>query len=233
MANQSTHSMNPELKPNLGYDPATAMVPVASVGNVAQVLYTRNSLAAHNVAELIALAKKTPGGLTYGTAGIGTGGHLAMMLLETYAGIELNHVPFRGTAPATAAILSGQVDMMLDTMPTALPHLESRSVRALAVTTKTRHPRLPDVPSLTEAGFGDYEAVLYYAVYAHAGTPAATIARLGDAFEMTVAKPAVSAKLEEMGVDPLPVKRADLAAHVATDRARWGEVIRRRNIRID
>ena len=231
MGNQSTHSINPEIRENPGPDPAT-MVPIASVGNVAQVLYVRPSLAARSVPELIALAKARPAQLTYGTAGIGTGGHLAMMLLEAHAGIELNHIPFRGTAPATAAVLAGQIDMMIDTMPTALPHIQNEAVRALAVTTTTRHARLPQVPSLTESGFNDYEAVLYYALFAPPGTPDAIAAQLGEGFEATVAQPAVAKRLNEMGCDPLPVARANLAAHVAADRARWGAVIRRAGIRI-
>ncbi|MGX9964118.1 Bug family tripartite tricarboxylate transporter substrate binding protein [Roseomonas sp. F4] len=231
MANQSTHSINPEIRENPGLDPVT-MVPIASVGNVAQVLYVRPSLAARSVPELIALAKANPGQLTYGTAGIGTGGHLAMMLLEAHAGIALNHIPFRGTAPSTAAVLAGQVDMMIDTMPTALPHIQNDAVRPLAVTTTTRHARLPQVPSLTEAGFNDYEAVLYYALFAPPDTPEAIAARLGEGFEATVALPAVANRLTEMGCDPLPVPRAALAAHVAADRARWRAVIRRAGIRI-
>ncbi|MDB5416427.1 MAG: LacI family transcriptional regulator [Rubritepida sp.] len=233
MGNQSTHSINPEARTNLGYDPGTQLVPVASVGNVAQVIYVRNSLAVRDVPELIALAKSRPGEISYGSTGVGTGSHLAMMLLEGHAGIELNHVPFRGTAPATAALLAGQIDMAIDTMPTALPHINGGSVRAIAVTTTVRHPRLPDVAALPEVGFGDYEAVLYYALFAQADTPAPNLARLGDAFEATMALPAVSAKLLDMGIDPLPVPRAQLPAYIAADRARWGAVIRRAGIKVE
>jgi tripartite-type tricarboxylate transporter receptor subunit TctC len=233
MGNQSTHSINPEARNNLGYDPATGLVPIASVGNVAQVIYVRNSLGISDVASLIALAKARPGQISYGSTGVGTGSHLAMLLLEGHAGIELNHVPFRGTAPATAALLANQIDMAIDTMPTALPHINGGSVKPIAVTTLTRHPRLPAVPALPEAGFRDYEAVLYYALFAPAETPAPIVARLGDAFETVMAQPAVATKLLDMGVDPLPVKRADLAGYIATDRARWGGVIRRANVRVD
>lgn len=233
MGNQSTHSINPEARTNLTYDPGRRLVPIASVGNVAQVIYVRNGLGVGSVADLIAMAKARPGQISYGSTGVGTGSHLAMLLLEGHAGIELNHVPFRGTAPATAALLANQIDMAIDTMPTALPHINGGSVKPIAVTTLTRHPRLPDVPALPEAGFRDYEAVLYYALFVHADTPAPIVGWLGDKFEEVVAQPAVSAKLLDMGVDPLPVKRADLAAYIATDRARWGSVIRRANVRVE
>ncbi|WP_424810929.1 Bug family tripartite tricarboxylate transporter substrate binding protein [Roseococcus sp. YIM B11640] len=232
MGNQSTHSFNPEMR-TLGYDPAVSLVPIAAAGNVAQVIYVRNNLGVTDVAGLIALAKSRPGQISYGTSGVGTGTHLSMLLLESHAGIELNHVPFRGTAPATAALLAGQVDLTIDTMPTALPHIQSGSVRPIAVTTATRHPRLPDVPALTEAGFRDYEAVLYYALFVHADTPAPIVNWLGDKFEQLMAQPAVGTKLLDMGCDPLPVSRADLPAYIARDRARWGAVIRRANIRVE
>jgi len=233
MGNQSTHSINPEARTNLTYDPGRKLVPVASVGNVAQVIYVRKGLGVSSIAELIALAKARPGQISYGSTGVGTGSHLAMLLLESHAGIELNHVPFRGTAPATAALLGDQIDMAIDTMPTALPHINGGSVKPIAVTTLTRHPRLPDVPALPEAGFRDYEAVLYYALFVHADTPPAVVNWLGDRFESLLAQPRVAAKLLDMGVDPLPVKRADLPTYIATDRARWGAVIRRANIRVE
>lgn len=232
MGNQSTNSINPEARINPNADPAQKLVPIASVGNVAQVVYARNGLPVSNMAELIALAKARPGQISYGTSGVGAGGHLAMLLLETSAGIELNHIPFRGTAPATAALLANQVDIVIDTLPTALPHIQAGSVKTLAVTTAERHPRLPNIPPLAESLPG-YEAVLYYALFVHADTPPALVNWLGDRFEALVAQPGVAAKLTDMGCDPLPVKRGDLTAYIAADRARWGAVIRRANIRFE
>lgn len=232
MGNQSTNSINPEARINPNADPATKLVPIAAVGNVAQVVYVRNGLPVSSVAELIAMAKARPGQISYGTSGVGTGGHLAMLLLETNAGIELNHIPFRGTAPATAALLANQVDLVIDTLPTALPHIQAGSVKTIAVTTAGRHPRLPNIPPLSEF-LPDYEAVLYYALFVHADTPPAIVNWLGDRFETLMAQPNVGAKLIDMGCDPLPVKRGDLASYIAADRARWGAVIRRANIRVE
>nr|WP_314072787.1 tripartite tricarboxylate transporter substrate binding protein [uncultured Roseococcus sp.] len=232
LGNQSTNAINPEIK-RLTYDPATALVPLAAVGNVSNVLYARAGLPVRNLAELVTLAKARPGALTYGTAGMGSSTHLAMLLLESQAGIELTHVPYQGTSPATAAVLAGQIDMMFDTVPTALPHIHGGSVTPIAVTSRGRHARLPEVPSFAESGYPDYEAVLFYALFGPAGLPEAIVTRLGDAMEATIALPAVRAKLAEIGADPLPVRRQDLAAHIAADRARWAGVIRRAGLTLE
>ncbi|TCH98773.1 tripartite tricarboxylate transporter substrate binding protein [Roseococcus sp. SYP-B2431] len=232
LGNQSTNAINPEIK-RLTYNPATALVPLAAVGNVSNVLYARKGLPVSNLAGLVALAKARPGALTYGTAGIGSSTHLAMLLLESQAGIELTHVPYQGTSPATAAVLAGQIDMMFDTVPTAIPHIDGGSVTPIAVTSRGRHARLPQVPSFAESGYPDYEAVLFYVLFAPVGLPAPILVRLGDVLEATVALPAVRAKLAEIGADPLPVRRQDLAGHIAADRARWAEVIRRAGLTIE
>jgi len=226
LGNQSTNAINPEIK-RLTFDPATALVPLAAVGNVSNVLYARKGLPVRSLAQLVALAKARPGQLTYGTAGIGSSTHLAMLLLESQAGIELTHVPYQGTSPATAAVLAEQIDMMFDTVPTAIPHIQGGSVTPIAVTSRGRHARLPDVPSFAESGYPDYEAVLFYVLFGPAGLPAPILARLGDVLEATVALPEVRAKLADIGAEPLPVRRQDLAAHIAADRARWRDVIRR------
>ncbi|WP_421991822.1 Bug family tripartite tricarboxylate transporter substrate binding protein [Roseococcus sp.] len=232
LGNQSTNAINPEIK-RLTYDPATALAPLAAVGNVSNVLYARKDLPARNLAELVALAKARPGALTYGTAGMGSSTHLAMLLLESQAGIELTHVPYQGTSPATAAVLAGQIDMMFDTVPTAIPHIQGGSVTPIAVTSRGRHARLPNVPSFAESGYPDYEAVLFYVLFAPAGLPEPVLERLADALEATVALPAVRAKLADIGADPLPVRRQDLAAHIAADRARWAGVIRRAGLTLE
>lgn len=233
MGNLSTNSINPEIRSNLGYDPATGLTPIAAVGNVYMVLYARPDLPARNMAELIALAKARPGELTYGTAGVGSSTHLATLLLEASAGIQLNHIPFRGTAPATAAVLASQVDFTIDTVPTAVPHIGGGRVRALAITSRTRHPLMPDVPSFIEVGVLEHEIAIYNVLFAPAQTPQPIIDQLASAFEATVALPAVRARLAEIGVDAMAVPRAALAAYIAADRARWGAVIRRAGISID
>jgi len=233
MGNLSTNSINPEIRSNLGYEPATGLTPVAAVGNVYMVLYARPDLPARSMAELIALAKARPGELTYGTAGVGSSTHLATLLLETSAGIRLNHIPFRGTAPATAAVLGSQVDFTVDTVPTSIPHISGGKVRAMGITSRARHALMPDVPSFIELGIMEHEIAIYNVIFAPAQTPPAILDRLASAFEATVALPAVKARLAEIGVDQMAVPRATLAAYIAADRARWGAVIRRAGISLD
>jgi len=233
MGNLSTNSINPEIRRNLGYDPAIGLTPVAAVGNVYMVLYARPDLPVRSMAELIALAKARPGEVTYGTAGVGSSTHLAMLLLESSAGIRLNHIPFRGTAPATAAVLGSQIDLTIDTVPTAIPHIAGGKVRAIGITSRRRHALLPDLPSFIELGVIEHEIAVYNAIFAPAQTPAAILDRLGSAFEATVALPAVKARLAEIGVDEMAVPRAGLSAYIAADRARWGAVIRRAGITLD
>lgn len=233
LGNLSTNSINPEIRSNLGYDPGTALAPVAAIGNVYMVVYGRPDLPARTMAELIEMARARPGEVTYGTAGVGSSTHLAMLLLEASAGIRMNHIPFRGTAPATAAVLGSQIDLTIDTVPTAIPHIAAGNVRPLGTTTRGRHALLPDVPSFVELGIIENEIAIYNALFAPAQTPPAILERLGTAFEATVALPAVRARLSEMGVDEMAVPRGMLAAHIAADRARWREVIRRAGIMLD
>lgn len=226
MGSQATNSINPELYSDLTYDPARDLVPVAMVGGVGSVLYVRNSLDITSLRQLIDRARQRPGELTYGSAGNGGGSHLATALLETMADIRLTHVPYRGTAPATADVLAGQIDMLCDPIATGLPHVQGGRVRALAVTTPQRFPGLPEVPTFAEAGVPGYEAVSYYGLYAPVGLPPAVLAKLREAATAAIADPPTSRKLAEQGMVDLRLNPEQFAAYVAEDRRRWGQVIR-------
>ena len=232
MASQATNAINPALY-NLTFDPAKDLVPVAPVASVAHVLVVNPSVPAKTLQELLALARAEPGKLTFGSAGIGGATHLAMELLKSIAKVDLVHVPYRGTAPATTDVLGGRLTMMFDTLPTALPHIQSGGVRVLAVSTPQRHPVLPDVPTGAEAGVPGYDAVGWYGVFAPAGTPEPIVARLSSVIRAALEKPAFRARLAAQGVDPLPGDAAAFTAFVAKDRARWTEVIRAANIKVE
>ena len=232
MASQATNAINPALY-NLSFDPAKDLVPVAPVASVASVLVVHPSVRANTLQELLALAKAEPGKLTFGSAGIGGATHLAMELLKTLAGIDVVHVPYRGTAPAMTDVLGGRLSMMFDTVPTALPHIQSGGVRALAVSTPQRHPALPEVPAAAEAGVPGYDAVGWYAVFAPAGTPEPIVARLSSVIKAALEKPEFRARLTAQGVDPLPGDPDEFKAFVARDRARWTEVIRAAGIKVE
>lgn len=226
MGSQATNSINPELYADLTYDPARDLVPVAMVGGVGSILYVRNSLDVHSFQQLLERARQKPGELTYGSAGNGGGSHLAMALLETMARVRMTHVPYRGTAPATADVLAGQIDMLCDPVPTGMPHVLGGRVRALAVTTPRRLPALPDVPTMAEAGVPGYEAVSYYGLFAPAGVPAERLSILRAASAKVIAEPAMARRLDEQGVVDLGLGPDAFAEYVAQDRRRWREVIR-------
>ncbi|MBS7791628.1 tripartite tricarboxylate transporter substrate binding protein [Roseococcus sp. SDR] len=233
MGSQATNSINPELYRDSSFDPARDLVPVALVGGVGSIIYVRNSLEVRSLADLLALARRRPGELTYGSAGNGGAPHLSMALLEAMAGIRMTHVPYRGTAPATSDLLAGRIDAMSDPITTALPHVQAGAVRALAVTTPQRFPALPNLPTVAEAGVPGYEAVSYYGFFAPSAVPAEPLARLRAACAAAIADPAVARRLEEQGIVRLGLNPEQFAAYVATDRARWGRVIRDANITVN
>jgi tripartite-type tricarboxylate transporter receptor subunit TctC len=232
MGSQATNSINPELYRDLTYDPAKDLTPVALVGGVGSVLYVRNGLDVQTFQQLLERARAKPGTLTYGSAGNGGGSHLAMALLESMAKVQLTHVPYRGTAPATADVLAGQIDMLCDPVPTALPLLAAKQVRPLAVTTPERHPRLPEIPTMAEAGVPGYDAVSYYGFFAPVGVPEDILARLRSVSAKVIAEDAMGQRLAEQGVVRLGLGPSEFAAYVANDRKRWGDVIREAKITV-
>ncbi len=233
MGSQATNSINPELYRDNSFDPARDLTPVALVGGVGSIIYVRNSLDVRTLQQFLERARQKPGELTYGSAGNGGGSHLSMALLEAMAQIRLTHVPYRGTAPATADLLAGRIDAMSDPITTALPHVQAGAVRALAVTTPQRFPALRDLPTVAEAGVPGYEAVSYYGFFAPAGVPAEPLARLRAACAKVIADPAMGRRLEEQGIVRLGLNPEEFAAYVATDRAHWGRVIRDANITVN
>jgi tripartite-type tricarboxylate transporter receptor subunit TctC len=226
MGSQATNSINPPLYPDLPYDPAKDLVPVGAIGGVGSVLYTRNSLDVTSLRQLLDRARQNPGELTYGSAGNGGGSHLAMALLELMAGVKMTHVPYRGTAPATADVLAGQIDMLCDVITTGVPHITGGRVRALAVTTPERYPGLPNVPTMTEAGIPGYEAVSYYGLFAPSGVPGNILHTLRTALANVLADEAFVRKLADQGVMDLKLNPEQFAEYVAKDRQRWATVIR-------
>ncbi|MFC7473875.1 Bug family tripartite tricarboxylate transporter substrate binding protein [Dankookia sp. GCM10030260] len=232
MGSQATHATNPALQ-TLGYDPTVDLAVVAGVCGVPAVLVVHPSVPATTIAELVALARTRPGGIRYGSAGIGASTHLAAALFAHIAGIELTHVPYRGTAPATQDLLAGRIEMITDTLPTSLPHIQAGRLRALGVSTTARSPSLPAVPTIAEAGVTGYEALNWYAAYAPAATPEPALARLHEAFAEAVARPRFQARLAQQGMLPLPGSRAEIAAYAAADRQRWTALVLAANIRPD
>ena len=230
MGSQATNSVNPELYTDLPYDPAKDLVPVAPIGGVGNVLYVRNSLDITTLQQLIDRARANPESLSYGSAGNGGSIHLAMALMENMTGVRMTHVPYRGTAPASADVIGNKIDMLCDVITTGVPQVMGGRVRAIAVTTPQRYPGLPDVPTFAEAGIPGYEAVSYYGLFAPAGTPAPVLATLRASALKVLSDQAIAKKLSEQGIVDLGLTPEAFAGYVAKDRQRWGEVIRKANI---
>jgi tripartite-type tricarboxylate transporter receptor subunit TctC len=202
---------------------------LATVDNV--LVVNAESVPANNVKELLDLAAKKPGTLSYASPGAGSQAHLAGALLELTTGVQLLHVPYRGIAPAVTDLVGGQVSMMFAPLQTALPFVQSGKLRALGVASRKRSPLLPELPTIAEQGVPKFEAVSWYALMVPAGTPAAVIDKLSAATVRFLALPDTRAKLAAQGMDPGGGSPEELAATVRAESARWSEVVRKQNIK--
>jgi tripartite-type tricarboxylate transporter receptor subunit TctC len=223
----------PAVHTNIGYDPVKAFVPVAQVIDTPQVVVVHQDVPVKTMAELVAYAKANPGKLTWGSQGFGTAPHLLAELFKLDAGVNILHVPYRGTAPMLAAIVAGEVQMAADPMPTVLPHIQSGKLRALAVTNARRSPKLPDVPTVIEAGFPKLEATFWLGVVAPAGTPPAIVNKLNAAFRESLAPPETRARLDALGAEIKIGTPAEFGKMLADELAKWTAVAKAANIRVE
>jgi tripartite-type tricarboxylate transporter receptor subunit TctC len=224
--------INPNLYPKLGYD-VRKFEPVAMIATTPTVLVVNPSLPAKSVQELIDLAKAKPGTLHFASGGNGTSVHLAGELFKRMMGVDLVHVPYRGSGPAVTDLLSGTVQMMFDTAPSASSHAKSGRLRALAVTGSARLPELPDVPTFAELGFKEFDAPAWYGLLAPAGTPASAIKVLNEAVDKVLNDPAVRKRLQDLGAEPSPGSPEQLRAFLDGELERWGRVIREANVKLE
>lgn len=232
LASSGPFTITPELV-RLNFDPARDLMPVAMVAVVPSIFVVNPQVPANTMAELIALARRQPGQLSYASGGNGTAQHLFGEMLKQMANLEIQHVPYRGGGPALTDTIAGRVQILCDTLPLALPHVREGRVRALAVTTAQRHAAVPDVPTVAESGVPGYEAVGFYGIAAPAGTPAPIVERLNREINAILARPAFRERMAGQGADPLPMTPAEFGARIARDRATFAQVIRTGNIRPD
>ncbi|MBR0670789.1 Bug family tripartite tricarboxylate transporter substrate binding protein [Neoroseomonas soli] len=212
---------------------------VALVVKVPNAIFVNNNLPVRNLRELVDLAKRQPGKLNIGSSGVGTSLHMTGELLKQAAGIEMTHVPFRGAGPMIQEIIAGRVEVGVDNLPSVIGHLREGRLRPLAVTTATRTPTLPDVPTTAEAGFPAVEATAWFGIAAPARTPRAIIDRVARETNAALADPAVWQKLADLGgmkpgltPDGLSTPET-FQAFITAEIAKWGEVVRRGNITVD
>lgn len=226
--NTSAIVIAPTFHADPGFDPIRDFAPVGLTATVPLVLVTNPSLPAHNVAQFIDYAKARPGKLNYGSAGYGTITHLAPALFVAQAGIDVQHVPYRGSAPALTDLAGGQVQMGIDTLNTVLPYVEDGRLRALAVASAQRDARLPAVPTLDEAlGEAGFEMSAWQGIVAPAGTPKEIVSRLNAQINRIVADPEVRRRLAVTGSEPLGGSIEHYARFLASEQQRWAEVANR------
>ncbi|WP_440108341.1 tripartite tricarboxylate transporter substrate binding protein [Acidovorax sp. BL-A-41-H1] len=225
---------NRALYPKLTYDPVRDFAPISLLAVVPNVLVVNAANTSdRSVKDVVARAGKEPGRLTYASAGNGTSIHLAGEVFASMAGVQMTHIPYKGSGPAVTDMLGGQVDLMFDSITSARPHIQSGKLRALAVTTARRSPALPDVPTVAEAGVPGYEVSPWFAVFARTGTPPEVIARLNKVLNDAMKQPETLRKLEGVGAEPIGSTPQELATHLNRELERWGKLIQQRNIRAD
>ena len=228
-----THGIAPSIYPNLPYDPARDFAPVSLVVTAPLVLVTSPSVPATSVAEFVALAKAEPNRLTYGTPGNGTSMHLTGVMFDLKAGTQLVHVPYRGSAVALTDLVGGRISSMFGDLLVVLPQIQAGTIRALAVTSATRNPLLPDVPTLSEAGLPGFEALSWQGLFAPAGTPPAVVDRLSRETRAAMQSPDVRDFFAAQGfaVDATPPEV--LGRLVESEIAKWREIVRSGNVRTE
>ncbi len=228
----TAHAIAPHLL-KLGYDSNRDLVPVAYVGAVPNVLVVGNNLPANSVQELVALARKEPGRINFASSGTGSTQHIAAEMFKDAAGIELTHVPYKGSAAALVDLVSGQVQMSFDTMPSVIGQIKAGKLRALGVTSARRNTQLPQVPTLAEAGLPGVEIGAWYGIYMPAATPRAVQARVHDEVNKVLAMPETRTRLEAVGAELQPMGQAEFIALHNAEYQRFGEIIRKNHIKID
>jgi tripartite-type tricarboxylate transporter receptor subunit TctC len=220
----STISLNSVLYKKISYDPIKDFAPITLAATAANILIINPSVPAKNLAEFIALAKKQPGRFTYGTPGIGTSPHMSMELFKSMAGIDLQHIPYRGTVPALTDVMSGQITGMFSNALSAKPQIEAGKVRALGASTPKRSGTLPDVPTIAEAGVPGYEATQWYGFLAPTGTQAAIIAQIYAEATKALNSAEMREKLAHDGAEPSPSTPEAFAVHIRNEIEKWRKV---------
>jgi len=220
------HAVNPTLMGKLPYDIEKDFAPVSLAAMFPVFVVAHPSVPANNIQELIALAKKDGSALSFSSSGNGGGTHLAGALFNMEAGTTLQHVPYKGSAPAMVDLLGGQVQLMFSDAPTALQHIRSGRIKVLAVASPQRSPLLPDVPTVAESGLPNYEAYSWAALFAPAQTPQAVLDQINADFNTVMNSPDVRQRLHDAGAESAPGTQAQMRQHLQSELAKWGKVIK-------
>ena len=219
-------AINPGLLTSMPYDPVRDLAPITLVVTIPYLLLVNPAYPAQSVKEMLALARAKPGQLNYGSAGTGTTSHLAMELFRSMAGIQVTHVPYKGSAPAATDLVGGQLQLLFDAPPSSLPFVRSGRLRALGISTLRRTPLLPDMPTIHEAGVPGYEVLTWSGICAPAGTPKAVVARLNEAIVQGVTSRETRDRFAAIGADVVANSSEEYRKFILAELAKWSRVIR-------
>ena len=233
MTTSGIMAINPALYSKIPFDPIKDFAPISMLVSLNNVLVLHPSVPAKSVQEVVAMAKAQPGKLTYASSGNGTSIHLSGELFKTMAGVDMLHIPYKGSAPAVTDLLAGQVNMMFDNIPSSLPHIKAGKLRALAVTGAKRSPQLPELPTIAEAGIAGYDSYVWFGVVAPAGTPPEIIARLNAALVKTAATPEFRDRLTGQGYEVLSSTPEQMATNIRGEIAKWSKIVKDSGAKVD
>lgn len=226
-------ALNKLLYAKMPYDPGAVFAPVSLVAIAPLVLVANPALPATSLQQLLAEARARPGQITYASQGNGSSGHLAMELLKSMTGVDMVHVPYKGSAPAVADLLGGRVQVMFDNTTSSLPHVRSGKLRALAVAERTRLKAAPEIPTVDESGVPGFEATPWFGVVTRAGTPGETVERLAAQIAGIVRRPDVEARFAALGVELKGTTPAEFAAHIQRELAKWDRIVKQSGAKLD
>jgi tripartite-type tricarboxylate transporter receptor subunit TctC len=233
MGTVGTHAINPSLYPKMPYDHVRDFAPVILVASVPNVLVINPSLPVNSAQELIAYAKTNPGKLNFASSGNGTSIHLSAELFKAMAGVQITHVPYKGSAPALQDLVGGQVQLMFDNLPSSLALIKAGKLKALAVTSKERAAALPDVPTIAESGLPGFEASSWFGLLAPAGTPQPVIAKVNAEIAKWLATPEAKEKVRGQGANAAGGTPEDFVQFIATETAKWQKVVKESGAKVD
>ena len=232
MGTPGTQAINQFLYPKMPYDTVKDFAPVSFVVRVPNVLVVNPGVGAKTIAELVAIAKARPGALSYGSPGNGSTGHLSTELFKSRAGIFAVHIPYRGSGPMLLDLMAGQIQMAVDNLPSAIPHIRSGKLVALGVTSEARNAQLPDVPTIASALPG-YAAESWFVLMAPAGTPPAIVSRLSGEVDRILKKPEVVERFKGLGAEPVGGTPERLAQFIVAETRKWQQVVKASGAKVD
>jgi tripartite-type tricarboxylate transporter receptor subunit TctC len=233
LANASIHVINPSVYPDMRFDAIKDFVPITQLAQVPLVLVVPANSPIKSVKDLVEYAKANPGKVNFGSAGSASAQHLAGESFKIAAGIQMQHIPYKGSAPALTDLAGGQLQLMFDSMPSATPMINSGKLRAIAVTTTTRAKARPDLPTIAESGFPGFDISTWYAYWAPKGTPADVVEKLAASAAQALKNPEVIAKYEAMGAEPVGSTPTQFAAYVESEAKKWNDIVKKSGAKLD